>query len=189
MVIQYNLIAVVSENMGLAKDGTLPFKLPREYEFYMRITKETTDKSKKNIMIMGRTSWDCLQEDEKPFPGRINFILTSRKDLDVSDKPDTYVFNSWADIELKLEDPEFKKTYETIWIAGGNKLYDYAQKSKYFYRTYISRVRKFAVCDTFYPELVTNVRLVHDDRVPQGVQRENGLEWQVEVWENTHISK
>ncbi|KAL3271372.1 hypothetical protein HHI36_021856 [Cryptolaemus montrouzieri] len=186
MVIQYNLIGVVSENMGIAKDGELPFNLPKEYEFYMRITKETKDKTRKNIVIMGRKSWDCLSDNDRPMPGRINFVLTSKKDLDLSANPDTYVFNTWEQIEAKLEDPEFKKTYEEVWVVGGNKIYDESQKSKHFYRTYISRVRKFFECDTFFPEMVKNVKRVNDPRVPQGVQKENGLEWEVEVWENTN---
>ncbi|XP_044763533.1 dihydrofolate reductase-like [Coccinella septempunctata] len=186
MPLKYNLIGVVSENMGIAKDGKLPFSLPREYKFYMSITRETSDKSKKNVVIMGRKSWDCLGDHEKPMPGRINFVLTSNKDLDLSQFPDTYVLNSWAEVESKLVDAHFKEKYETIWVVGGNRIYDEAQKSKYFYRAYISKVRKYFDCDAFFPELVKNIKRVTDPRTPQGVQKENGLEWEVEVWENTN---
>lgn len=139
------------------------------------------DKSKKNIVILGRKSWNCLGEHEKPMPGRINFILTSQKDLDLSKYPDTQVFNSWDEIESKLVDALSKKNYETIWVVGGNCVYDAAQKSKHFYRAHISKVRKHADCNTFYPEMVENVKMVKESRVPQGVQKEHGLEWMVEV--------
>ncbi|XP_045465554.1 dihydrofolate reductase-like [Harmonia axyridis] len=186
MSLKYNLIGVVSENMGIAKNGKLPFSLPKEYEFYMRITRETVDKSKKNVVIMGRKSWDCLEDHEKPMPGRINFILTSQKDFKLPECSDTYIFNSWQEIESKLVDAQFQKTYETIWVVGGNRIYDEAQKSKHFYRAYISKVRKFSDCDAFFPELVKNVKRVKDENVPQGLQMENDLTWEVEVWENTN---
>lgn len=47
-------------------------------QYFTRMTTETKDKSKKNVVLMGRRTWDCLPEKYKPLKGRINMVLTSQ---------------------------------------------------------------------------------------------------------------
>ncbi|KAK9891958.1 hypothetical protein WA026_017441 [Henosepilachna vigintioctopunctata] len=189
MVLQYNLITTITENLGIGKDNELPFDLPTIVEYCETFCAQTKDKTKKNLMIFGRKTWDSLKDDEKPLFGLINFVLTSRDDLDVSKYPDVYVFHSWKDMNDKLINPEFKKKYETIWIGGGTELYDYAQKSEHFFRAYIMRLKKFYESDVFFPKLVDNVRRIDDERLPKGIQFHDGVEWEFEAWENTNLPK
>ncbi|XP_044745481.1 dihydrofolate reductase [Coccinella septempunctata] len=186
MAIKFKLIAACCDNMGIGKNGDLPWRLKNEMAHFTRMTTETLDANKKNVVILGRTSWDCIPNKYKPLAGRINFILTSRK-LDVSQFEDTYVFYCWNDIVNRLNDANFKQKYEDVWVAGGSKVYEAAMSSEYFYRLYLTRIKKEFECDTFFPNLVSHVEKVSDTRVPQGIQEEKGIQWEIEVWENRKL--
>lgn len=182
--IAYELMGAVDLNMGIGKDGHLPWKIKSEFEYYGRITSTTQDPTKKNVLVMGRRCWEDVPESDRPLFGCINFIMTSSK-LDVSKYQNVHVFSGWEPLEKKLLETEFQKQYERVWIAGGTNIYADAMKSKYFHRVYLSRVQNAYECDTWFPPLVDHVKRVTDQNVPQGVQEENGVKWEVEVYENT----
>lgn len=187
MVVKFNLIAACCENMGIGKNGDLPWRLKNEMAHFTNMTTKTQDKCKKNVVILGRTSWDCIPEKYKPLVDRINFVLSTKK-LDLSQYKDTYAFSSWDEIVNKLKDSEFRQRYEDVWVCGGSKIYEDAMDSKYFYRLYLTRIKKDFECDTFFPKLVMDdIQRISDFRVPQGVQEEKGIKWEVEVWENTKV--
>lgn len=185
MALKYNLIVAVAENFGIGKNNDLPWKLKNEFAYFSKTTTETVNESKKNIVIMGRKSWESIPTKFRPLKNRINFVLTTSKDFNIENAKDSYVFNSWEDMEKKLLDSKFKETYEKIWITGGAKIYEDAMHSKHFFRLYLTRIMQSFDCDTFFPKLVENIKLVNDPNVPQGVQQENGIKWKVEVYENS----
>lgn len=111
-------------------------------EYFTRMTSITNDKSKKNIVIMGRRTWESIPPKYKPLENRINFILSSTQ-LDLKGYNDVYGFTAIEDVVKKLNDEDFKKQYEQIWVIGGAKIYKVDQlyilsnKTLYF---------KFIIC-------------------------------------------
>lgn len=93
-----------------------------EMEYFTRMTSNTNDKLKKNIVIMGRRTWESIPSKYKPLENRINFILSSTQ-LDLSSYNDVYGFKTIEDVVNKLNDEDFKKQYEQIWVIGGAKIY------------------------------------------------------------------
>lgn len=91
--------------------------------FFTNMTTKTEDPDKKNVIIIGRRSWDCIPDKYKPLQNRLNFVLSS-KEVDLSQFKDTYLFNSWDAIVEKLNDTDFKQKYEAVWICGGRQLYE-----------------------------------------------------------------
>ncbi|KAL3286505.1 hypothetical protein HHI36_001010 [Cryptolaemus montrouzieri] len=149
MVVKFKLISACCENMGIGKNCDLPWRLKSEMAYFSKMTTDTVDKNKKNVVVLGKRSWDCIPDKYKPLPDRINFVLTTTKNLDLSEFKDTYVFNTWEEIVKKLEEENFKHQYEQVWICGGSKIYEDAMNSKYFYRLYLTRIKKNFDCDTF----------------------------------------
>jgi dihydrofolate reductase len=68
------LVAAVSENGIIGKNGGLPWKLPRDLNRFAMITRG-------HAIIMGRKTWESLPK--KPLPGRVN-IVVSRTHRDIS---------------------------------------------------------------------------------------------------------
>lgn len=47
-------------------------------EYFTRMTTDTKDKNKKNVVLMGRRTWDSIPEKYRPLNNRINMVLTSQ---------------------------------------------------------------------------------------------------------------
>ena len=67
-----SLIAAVSDNGIIGRDGGLPWRLPADLPFFKLTTLGHT-------VIMGRKTWDELG---KPLPNRRNIVVTRNKGLD-----------------------------------------------------------------------------------------------------------
>ncbi|KAI4141857.1 MAG: hypothetical protein LQ340_007521 [Diploschistes diacapsis] len=99
-----------------------------------------------------------------------------------------------------------------VFVIGGAEVYAQALRMEETRRVLLTRVRGEFECDTFFP-----LRLAEDDgiqkgdegvqdsvrwvraskraldafageEVPAGVQRENGVEWEFEMWEKRSVS-
>lgn len=92
-------------------------------DYFTRMTCKTSDLSKKNIVLMGRKTWESIPPKYKPLKNRINFVLSSKSDLDFSGFKDVYGFQSLEDVVNKLVDENFKNQYENIWVVGGAQIY------------------------------------------------------------------
>lgn len=90
--------------------------------YFTEMTSKTSSEKKKNVVIMGRKTWDSIPSKFKPLPNRINFVL-SRSDLDLGSFADTYAFKSFDEMFDKLDDNKFKEEYEKIWVVGGSHIY------------------------------------------------------------------
>lgn len=186
MSIKLNLIAAACENMGIGKNNNLPWRLKSEMEYFTRMTTSTVDPARKNVVIMGRKTWDSIPKKFKPLDNRMNFVL-SRSELDVAQYENVFAFTSFEKAMTKLEEEEFKTRYEVVWVIGGSHVYKESMESKNFHRLYLTRVKKDFECDTFFPALVPNLKEITLDDIPKGIQCENGIEFQYEVYENTNV--
>lgn len=90
--------------------------------YFQRMTTNTKDSSKKNVVIMGRKTWDSIPKKYKPMSNRINFVL-SRNDLKL-DYPDVYSFNNLNDAIKAVGSDKFSKLVEDVWVIGGSSIYE-----------------------------------------------------------------
>lgn len=44
--------------------------------FFTRMTSKTSNERKKNVVLMGRKTWDSIPPKYKPLQNRINMVLT-----------------------------------------------------------------------------------------------------------------
>ncbi|XP_060527057.1 dihydrofolate reductase [Cylas formicarius] len=182
MPVQLKLIAAACENLGIGKDGDLPWRLKKEMSYFSKMTSSTKEKHKKNIVIMGRRTWDCIPLKYKPLSNRINFVL-SRSNPDLKQFTDTYAFSSLDKALEELECDRFSDKYEEVWVIGGSSIYREALESKNFYRLYLTKIFKDFDCDTFLPPIPDDLKEVSDPAVPSEIQEENGIQYTYKVYE------
>jgi len=180
MQVKLKLIAAACDNMGIGINGDLPWRLRKEMDYFTKMTSTTKDNNKKNVVLMGRKTWESIPKKFKPLANRINMVLTSQP-LNLGE--DAIVCNSLPDAIEKISQEPLKSKVEQVWVIGGSSIYKAAMESPNFYRLHLTRVKKHFDCDTFFPEIPKNCTLVKDPEVPEGIQEEKGINFEFEVYE------
>jgi dihydrofolate reductase len=100
-----------------------------------------------------------------------------------------FVCSSFEDIINHLNRPEIKERVDRVWVHGGVSVYTEALRSPYFYRLYRTTIEATYPADVFFPRVdESRLTLVHDPDVLQGTQHENGVNFQVFVFQTTGIN-
>lgn len=175
-----NLICAFCENYGIGVNGDLPWRLKKEMEHFNKATSKTKNVDYKNATIMGRKTWESIPKKFKPLKGRLNVVITSRPE----NFTEQLAFNSVQSAINELQDVSKHPDIESLWIIGGYGVYKEAIDKDLCNRLYLTQVNRHFECDTFFPQFPKdNYKIVNDPEVPQGIQDENDLTFEVTVYE------
>ncbi|XP_024073460.1 dihydrofolate reductase isoform X1 [Terrapene carolina triunguis] len=186
MVRPLNFIAAVGQNMGIGKNGDLPWPpLRNEFKYFQRMTTTTTVEGKQNVLIMGKRTWFSIPEKNRPLKDRINIVLS--RELKETPKGAHYLAKSLDDALVLLDSPELKSKIDMVWIIGGSSIYKAAMEKPVHQRLFVTRILHEFESDTFFPEidLEKYKHLPEYPGVPADVQEENGIRYKYEVYEKT----
>ena len=149
-------IYAIDINNGLSKDGIIPWNSKKDLKFFY-------DKTKYNVVIMGKNTFFSLPENVRPLKNRLNIVLTSNP-KELSDK---YFENLKEGQSVKviftddINTPEHilknKENYRAMWpylssnfkiyIIGGKNIYE--QFIPLCERVWVTRIKKDYSCDLF----------------------------------------
>jgi len=141
-----SLIAAISKDRVLGKDGKIPWDEPKD-------RKRFRDLTYKHIVVMGRKTFESIGH---PLEGRLNVVITHH--------PEKYHGEGVYFVTMD--------TFETIWmeacedekvfVIGGQSLYEHFLP--WTDRIYLTIVPGDFDGDTFFPEY-KNEWLIHDDEM------------------------
>ncbi|XP_027736729.1 dihydrofolate reductase [Myiozetetes cayanensis] len=183
-----NSIVAVSQNMGIGKDGRLPWPpLRNEYKYFQRMTSTSHVEGKQNALIMGKKTWFSIPEKNRPLKDRINIVLS--RELKEAPKGAHYLSKSLDDALALLDSPELKSKVDMVWIVGGTSVYKAAMEKPIHHRLFVTRILKEFESDTFFPEInYKDYRLLTEyPGVPADIQEENGIQYKFEVYEKAVV--
>lgn len=120
-------------------------RLANDMSRFRRITMKTVDASKKNAVVMGRRTWDCL--GRKSLVGRINIVLSKNPS---AGHDDAAFVSSVKDCRALLE--ARASEIESVFLIGGNTIIESFMKEApdcigSLYITYV--MARFPKADTF----------------------------------------
>uniref|UniRef100_A0A4X1T678 Dihydrofolate reductase n=1 Tax=Sus scrofa TaxID=9823 RepID=A0A4X1T678_PIG len=172
MVRPLNCIVAVSQNMGIGKNGDLPWPpLRNEYKYFQRMTTTSSVEGKQNLVIMGRKTWFSIPEKNRPLKDRINIVLS--RELKEPPQGAHFLAKSLDDALKLTEQPELKNKVDMVWIVGGSSVYKEAMNKPGHIRLFVTRIMKEFESDTFFPEIdLEKYKLLSEcSGVPSDVQR------------------
>ena len=137
-----NLIVAVDENYGIGKENSIPWELPGDLKYF----KEITTSKKRNVVIMGRKTWESIPPKYRPLKDRINIVITSQKS-DFSVYPNTYAFKTLGDATKYIQENNYKLQFGNTFIIGGQMLYNEALNTLQIDNIYLTRVYGKFDCD------------------------------------------
>jgi dihydrofolate reductase len=122
-----SIIAAVARNGVIGRNGALPWRLPADLKHFKSVTMGKP-------VIMGRRTWESLG---KPLPGRMNIVVTSRRDLPVP-------CAGSLDEALRLA-----ASADEVFVIGGARLF--AEALARASRLYLTEIDADFDGDTWFP--------------------------------------
>ena len=152
------IVALCKSNNGIGSEGKIPWMLRNDLKNFQQITIKTFKPYTKNMVVMGRKTWESLPNKSKPLKNRINVVLTrnTRQTLkkEIEAYKDTYVKHDFNEI-LEVSDLNNKFNLSNIFIIGGEEIYKQALESGKVSKIYLTEIYKDVECDTFFPTIAT----------------------------------
>ena len=73
-----NIIVAMCKKNGIGLNNKIPWKISEDMHYFSKKTSGNYqgDVNKKNIVLMGRNTWESLPKKYKPLPHRFNIVLT-----------------------------------------------------------------------------------------------------------------
>lgn len=129
-----SLVVAAARNGVIGFEGTIPWKLPDDQQFFKRLTIN-------HPIVMGRKTWHSLG---RPLPKRTHLVL-SRGQIDVP--RDVHLFDAFAKAEKWAQEEGF----EELFVIGGEAVYREAMgHADLIYRTLVDAEPDG---DAFFPEI------------------------------------
>ncbi|ELW63640.1 Dihydrofolate reductase, partial [Tupaia chinensis] len=177
-------IVAVSQNMGIGKNGDLPWPLLRnEFKYFQRMTITSSVEGKQNIVIMGRKTWFSIPEKNRPLKDRINFVFS--RELKEPPRGAHFLAKSLDDALKLIEQPELVNQVDMVWIVGGCSVYKKAMNQPGHLTLFVTRIMQDFESDTFFPEIdLEKYKLLPEyPGVLSDIQEEKGIKDKSEVYE------
>jgi len=72
----FKIVVAHDLNRGIGKNNGLPWHIKEDMRYFKKLSTETSNKKKKNVVIMGRKTYESIPEKFRPLEDRINIILS-----------------------------------------------------------------------------------------------------------------
>ena len=157
MDIRLNLIVAYCDKQGIGKDNKIPWNISNEMLYFKKITTYTNNPILKNVVIMGRKTWESIPQRFRPLSDRINIVLTKNKNFEVNDG--VFIADSLEssfDIIHKIQNSNKKN----VFIIGGETLYREGIINKYCHKLYISEIYNKYECDRYFPDIPDKFKIM-----------------------------
>jgi len=151
-------------NKGIAKNGSLPWKIPDDMKFFK-------NKTIKNVVIMGRNTFESL--NFSPLKDRLNIVITKtpEKFFVYCEEYDNVIFTDNINIHLDIirNSNEYANRYYflnkhfKIFCIGGEQLYKHFIPFSEF--IWVTRIKSNYNCDTFFSRDLDNCEFLHSEKI------------------------
>ncbi|XVF01078.1 hypothetical protein REPUB_Repub04eG0056400 [Reevesia pubescens] len=149
----YQVVVAATKDMGIGKDGKLPWKLPSDLKFFKDVTLTTSDSGKKNAVIMGRKTWESIPLQNRPLSGRLNVVLTRSGSFDIATAENVVICGSMTSaLELLAASP-YCLSIEKVFVIGGGQIFREFLNVPGCDAIHITEIETSIECDTFMPAI------------------------------------
>ncbi len=140
-----NIIAAVSDNLVIGKEGIIPWRIPEDMQRFKSLTVG-------HSVVMGRKTYDSIPAKFRPLPGRENIVLT---------RDETYRETGIV-VAHSLDDALMKALnyHPKIFVIGGGQVY--AEAIHRADRLELTIVEGEFEGDTFFPDYSAFSRVIEE---------------------------
>ncbi|CAD6257100.1 unnamed protein product [Miscanthus lutarioriparius] len=143
----YQVVVAATRDMGIGKDGVLPWKLLGDLKFFKELTLTTSDPAKKNAVIMGRKTWESIPVKSRPLPGRLNVILTRSGSFDFATVENVVICGSMKSALELLASTPYCLSIEKVFCCSRREYLNGPACEA----IHLTDIHSSIECDTFIP--------------------------------------
>ena len=152
------IVAYEQSSRGIGYKNRIPWHVPEDMHFFRKTTIETKSSQKKNVVIMGRNTWESLPK--KFLSQRINICITSSPKKYETDPPTPDLFFAHS-LNDALQYVQLHISHiESVFVIGGAQLYQEAiqhpQCSTILIHELVFEPGQIPPTDSFFPEIPEN---------------------------------
>ncbi|CAL4993365.1 unnamed protein product [Urochloa decumbens] len=149
----YQVVVAATRDLGIGKDGVLPWKLLGDLKFFKELTLSTSDPAKKNAVIMGRKTWESIPVKWRPLPGPLNVILTRSGSFDFATVENVVICGSMKSALEMLASTPYCLSIERVFVIGGGQVLREFLNGPACEAIHLTDVQSTIECDTFIPPI------------------------------------
>ena len=186
---QINLIVAYCNKNGIGRINKIPWLIKDDLKHFKIITTNNNNllsnyECQKNVVVMGRNTWESLPSSVRPLPNRFNIVLSSKNKFLDSDKVD-FTTTSFQNVLSYLEHQKNNFENSKIFIIGGEVLYtDILNNfSHLITHLYITEIFANYTCDKFFPEIDNNLFKISK---VSNFKNENNINYRYLVYSNVN---
>ena len=153
---KFNIIVACCENNGIGKENDIPWNLKSEMQYFKKITTHTTNPILKNVVIMGRKTWESIPEKHRPLENRINIVLTKNSNYEVPHN--VFVCDSFKN-SIDLVNKISNSNKDNVFVIGGESIYNEVIDNENLDKIYLTKIYEKYDCDRFFPQIPDNIVL------------------------------
>ncbi|XP_072998781.1 bifunctional dihydrofolate reductase-thymidylate synthase-like [Typha latifolia] len=147
----YQVVVAATRDLGIGKDGKLPWKLPSDLKFFKEVTMTTSDPAKKNAVIMGRKTWESIPLQYRPLSGRLNVVLTRSGSFDIATLESVVICGSMNSALELLASTPYCLSIDKVFVIGGGQVFREALNAPGCDAIHLTEIDTNVECDTFMP--------------------------------------
>lgn len=149
----FEVVVAATREMGIGKDGKLPWKLPSDLKFFKELTMSTSDPAKKNAVVMGRKTWESIPINKRPLPGRLNVVLTRSGSFDIATAENVVICSSLNSALDMLASSPYCFSTEKVFVIGGGQILKDVLNAPGCDAIHLTDIEANIECDTFIPTI------------------------------------
>lgn len=142
---RFSIIVAIDGGNGIAKKGEIPWRSTENSKFF----KTATTGKGKNVVIMGRTTYESIPEEHRPLLGRRCVVIS--RSWKQEEHPDIGVFPSLIDALAGIGGSI--NSYDEVFLAGGEQIYNEAIRDLLYLcnKIYVTKFKTDYNCDQLFP--------------------------------------
>jgi len=149
---ELQLIAATTPSGCIGNQGRIPWRIREDLTRFKVITSTTETKDERNVVIMGRKTYQSIPKKKRPLEDRTNIVVTSQPEkIEEIDSPRTNLIFA-SSLEDAIKEAESLQKRRKVFVAGGVRLYREVIADKRCKRLYLTVVRRPVQCDSVVPE-------------------------------------
>ncbi|MCB9757745.1 MAG: dihydrofolate reductase [Candidatus Omnitrophica bacterium] len=167
-MISFSIIVAVDSKLGIGKNGVLPWHLPADLKHFKEITSSESSDKRRNVVVMGRKTWESIPEKFRPLANRLNVVISRQTHLIL---PAGVVQATSLEGALNFLCDTQRVPVGEVFVIGGAQIFAEAVNHPACEKIYVTRIEREFVCDTFFPDVLQQFTQVGQSEVlsDQGV--------------------